>query len=183
MNKDYDMLVSSEVAAGIPLGLRQGHKCCGGCCDMRRAVIIVNIVSCLVTAFLAADFAWIAKEIDNGDISDTSIGNIDDDGMKELGGSNLVRSIEKFLVVVLLCKLPFSAAGIYGAITFKVWPVALSLSLFAIEFMSSLLLQDVFLLVLSVSFAYPHIYFIREVKQGIMSEENYPTEKHSCCCV
>jgi hypothetical protein len=24
---------------------KQGHKCCGGCCDMRRAVIIVNIIA------------------------------------------------------------------------------------------------------------------------------------------
>lgn len=25
-------------------GDKQGHKCCGGCCDVRRAVIIVDIV-------------------------------------------------------------------------------------------------------------------------------------------
>ena len=35
---------------------------------------------------------------------------------------------------------------------------------------------------IAAAFVYPHIFFVKEVKQGTMSEENCPREKFSCCC-
>ena len=32
-------------------------------------------------------------------------------------------------------------------------------------------------------FLYPHVFHIKEIRAGIMSEENYENEKQSCCCV
>ena len=30
---------------GMPARTKQGHMCCGGCCDMRRATMIVNYIN------------------------------------------------------------------------------------------------------------------------------------------
>jgi hypothetical protein len=38
-------------------------------------------------------------------------------------------------------------------------------------------------LVLAALFAYPHFFFIKEVRSGIMSEANYVNVNQSCCCV
>lgn len=41
-----DGLLRQDGAGGsYHTGPKLGHMCCGGCCDMRRAVIIVNIVN------------------------------------------------------------------------------------------------------------------------------------------
>jgi hypothetical protein len=37
--------------------------------------------------------------------------------------------------------------------------------------------------ILSALFVYPHVVFYLEMKKGIMTEENYPNEKHCCGCV
>ena len=53
-------IVSQENRAGGVARVKQGHKCCGGCCDMRRAVIIVNIVNICLMGLrnLAMAFVW-----------------------------------------------------------------------------------------------------------------------------
>ena len=57
-------------------GVKQGHKCCGGCCDMRRAVIIVDLVNmCLVGFQLMAVLAMTTAS--------ANVDNVDDDKMKE----------------------------------------------------------------------------------------------------
>jgi hypothetical protein len=46
---DYGAVVRSGDTEGVVLlpggyGPKRGHKCCGGCCDVRRAVIVVNCI-------------------------------------------------------------------------------------------------------------------------------------------
>ena len=44
-----DGVPGAEIEAGgastLLTSKRQGHLCCGGCCDMRRATMIVNYVN------------------------------------------------------------------------------------------------------------------------------------------
>lgn len=108
---------------------------------------------------------------------------VDDDLMEEayteiaeLKGFGLIVA---FMVFRLIC----NALGIYGAHTFNVTLVSISLVAYALEFLFGLLRFDLVGLVVAGCFAYPHVYFIREVRSGIMSQQNYPIEQHSCCCV
>ena len=50
----------------------KAHKCCGGCCDMRRAVIIVNIINSCFLALGLASFTYIAAA-DGGNIDDDEV--------------------------------------------------------------------------------------------------------------
>ena len=108
---------------------------------------------------------------------------VDDDLMEEayteideLKGYGLIVG---FMVVRLIC----NALGIYGAHSFDARWVSVSLAAYVVEFVFGLLRFDLVGLVVSAFFAYPHVFFIQEVRSGIMSPQNYPVEQHSCCCV
>lgn len=176
MNKGYDVLVSPEVADAGMAGMRHGHRCCGGCCDMRRAVIIVNIVNCLIAAYGVISMAVIAKMIDNG-----SFPSVDTEATIE-DNVDMLRTVEHILLIVLFIKIPLSAAGMYGAAKFMVAPIYVSLGMYILEFVLNLFTLSPSC-VIQLLFAYPHFFFIKQVREGIMSEENYVLEQHSCCCV
>ena len=36
--------------------------------------------------------------------------------------------------------------------------------------------------ILRALWAYPSVFLFNEIRNGIMSAETYPREKHSCCC-
>lgn len=76
-----------------------------------------------------------------------------------------------------------STLGIYGAYKFLIWPVAVSLVMYIYNFVVALIGLHLGGILLAGFFAYPHYYFIKEVKAGVMSPTNYPNEVHSCCCV
>jgi hypothetical protein len=131
-------------------GPKRGHKLCGGCCDVRRAVIIVNMV---------------------------------------VGGLTLLVFIFVLPLAILFVPFPLApcALGIMGAIRYNVRMVGaaalnicviigVGLSAFNQHF-------NMFGVALFAFFLYPHILFIKEVRDGIMSKENYENERHSCCCV
>lgn len=110
----------------------------------------------------------------------------DDDEMKaaiegmdtaEMGGSI------GLAIGMTLLRLLFNALGIYGAMMYKVWPVAGSLAVFALEFVFAMITVNIGGMVLFGFFAYPHYFLIQEMRSGVMSRETYEIEKHSCCCV
>jgi hypothetical protein len=73
--------------------------------------------------------------------------------------------------------------GITGAKEFTEWKVGVAAGWYCIGALLSLLGLDIIGVICSALFAYPHIVFIQEMRKGIMTEENYPKEEHSCCCV
>lgn len=160
------------IVPGANVQTKQGHKCCGGCCDMRRAVIIVNIISlCFGLLGILSLTA----------VSQINVENYDDDEVKEAfaqGVDNLGVAIAITVVRVVL-----NICGIYGAVAFNIIFVGLSLVAYVIDFVMALLVISIPGLLLAGGFAYPHIFFIKEVKAGIMSKENYINEEQSCCCV
>ena len=96
--------------------------------------------------------------------------------MDELKGLGLVIT---FMIFRLIC----NACGIYGALTYNTKFVFVSLIAYSLEFILSLFNFGLVGLLVAGCFAYPHVFFIREVQVGIMTPENYSNEKHSCCCV
>eukprot|EP00567_Pseudictyota_dubia_P001127 CAMPEP_0197467996 /NCGR_PEP_ID=MMETSP1175-20131217/65849_1 /TAXON_ID=1003142 /ORGANISM="Triceratium dubium, Strain CCMP147" /LENGTH=121 /DNA_ID=CAMNT_0043004091 /DNA_START=927 /DNA_END=1292 /DNA_ORIENTATION=+ len=108
----------------------------------------------------------------------------DDEAKQQFTDAEKTLGASMGLIVFLgISKLICGSVGIYGAITYKVWAVAISLAFYCVEFAHNLFAMNIIGLLMPGFFAYPHVFFMKEVKEGIMSEENYELEKQSCCCV
>lgn len=73
--------------------------------------------------------------------------------------------------------------GIIGAWKYKIYMVGFTLMMYLLDAAMAILGLNPSHAIISLLFAYPHFYLMREIQQGIMTEENYPNEEHSCCCV
>jgi hypothetical protein len=76
-----------------------------------------------------------------------------------------------------------SALGQIGAYKYKGWMVIVAGLWHCVNTGLSLFGADIGGAVMSGCFAYPHFVLYQEMRKGIMTEENYPKEIHSCCCV
>jgi hypothetical protein len=154
---------------------RQSHLCCGCCCDTRRAVIVVNVIS-LCLAFLA-----ILSTVMVGSAGYAS--NFDDDeyltALSEIDGKAIGLSIG-----VLVLGMLFEAAAIYGAHKFNKIGVTIGAVWHALECIRSIVFLDYAGAIMSALFCYPHLFFLQEMNKGIMTPEKYPDEQLCCaCCV
>jgi hypothetical protein len=152
--------------------VKQGHKFCGGCCDVRRATIIVDIISvCLNVLALFAVIGIHVAQVDHQQINDDQV-------KQELQDFPFVFSLIWVLVSMILY-----SCGIFGAIQYNIWLVGIALVLHLTDIVMALIGVNIVGAVIAGTFAYPHIFFIMEVRKGIMSRENYHNEEQSCCCV
>jgi uncharacterized membrane protein len=154
---------------------KQGHSYCGSCCDSRRAVIIVNIINvCFASLGLLA----------LGGVMAASSQSYDDDEVQAAFSSLSETNASMGVMIALIAvKLVCNGVGIYGAMTYNIWMVGVSLAVYCLNFATGIINSNIFTLVMYGCFAYPHFFFIQEVRRGIMSEVNYVNEKQSCCCV
>jgi hypothetical protein len=130
---------------------KRGHLCCGGCCDMRRAVIVVNILEA---------------------------------GLLLLGIMGTIGSAESSAQIAIQClKITCCILGIFGALHFNPYMTGIAAASFCFDFVRALVGNSLIGVTFSGYFAYPHFFFIKEVREGIMSKENYNNERMSCCCV
>lgn len=158
-------------------GRKLGHLCCGGCCDMRRAVIIVNIINTvLLTLGL---FGVVAARITSNNV-DTS--QLDDDSLQDAMEQFKALPLGGFLAIQTV-KIVLCLAGIVGAVKYNQAAVGLAMVGYVFDAVMGAIRFDLVGLVCAGLFAYPHGFLIKEVRDGIMTKENYPNEEHSCCCV
>ena len=91
-----------------------------------------------------------------------------------------------FLVIAIcsLCCL-FALVGMFGALCFnKDMVVATALFFCLLGACTVFSFSPFSLMVFPFGFfAYPHFVLFQEIGEGIMSFENYPNERHSCCCL
>lgn len=129
---------------------RQGHLLFGFLCDMRIAVVFLNIfnifaicVGIIVTGFQFKTFsaAWYAFE--NG-----------------------------FLGIAL------SIVGALGALNYVLWMVGVATAGFAIGFLIDLFGLHLIGILVGGLVLYPHVVLTYEIHEGIMSKETYPREEH-----
>ena len=150
---------------------KQGHSCCGVCCDVRRAVIIVN---CIMIFLVALDM-FVALVVARAEFDDDD----DDDEITEAiriipwGGRVWIQIIEVLLYGV----------GVWGALVFSSWQVYFALTMHSINFMANLSSFHLFSLLAAGFAAYPHVFLIQEISSGLMTRENYVNEEQSCCCL
>ena len=124
-------------------------KCCGCCCDMRQSVIAVNMIS--IGMLVMAIGLQIVGSFDT---------ELDDDIIQEIN--------KIFVPVFIAINIVFAISnslGIYGAYKNKIWPVVISLGGHIAYFGISVFMIDLVGILLGLFFAYPHIFFIRELKQ------------------
>ena len=116
-----------------------------------------------------------------------SLSNLTDDSVsyteEELAAFEGVSGNIGLVVAYTLARMLFNVLGIWGAYSYTVWPVGASLAVFGLEFVSALVVLHLPGAIYYACFAYPHVYLIMEMRNGIMTKETYHNEQHSCCCV
>lgn len=196
-------------AAEVPMAdqEKQGGKCCGGCCDYRRAVIVLCIVS-LVFAVLGIVNPALNQAFDSTVYPEL------DEIIKDHATATLAIGVVH-IIVTILCMV--------GAIIFNFWLVALYV-LWAIlyliltivfeqqlvndlldwiekeaagdptytaqtqdeletAFNTYAIISYVLTALFTLLWVYPSVFLSVEIKKGIMTKETYPREEMSCCCV
>ena len=173
-----------------------GAKCCGCCCDYRRAVIIMN------SFFLGfAIFTLMVQSVAPELIEETFT---DDEFVEEV---TVVLDDYFYTRIIFAGVAIFSAiVSTVGAVYFNVWLVGFHIITLCVDYIAYVILalamlEDleplyaeqglspasplpnfVFIGMLLLFFIYPQVGFISEVKRGIMSKETYIREDYSCCC-
>lgn len=170
---------------------KQGGKMCYCCCDFRRAVIIVNSIVVILEALvilLVATGTWTYY-------FDTSTKQLEDHMEPYIIGE----------VVLSVVSILLSVLAIVGAVRFSIAMVVPNLVWLVLGFFIGIVMvfhscsewEDkgseyyceinygsvAFAVAWVIFWCYPHLMYIKEVKAGIMTEETYEREKHSCCCV
>jgi len=173
---DEEYVLAGESTPPANSGMKRGHKCCGGCCDVKRATIIVNLVSMGMALF---GLLAVLAASNMSDLNDDNFNYTEE----ELAAMEVYSGSVPMAVTYTLCRMALNALGIWGAYSYKVWPIGASLAAFAAEFLMSLIALNLPGAIYFGCFAYPHVYLIQEIRSGIMSKETYETEKQSCCCV
>ena len=147
---------------------------------MRRAVMICNmvmIILVLIKILFYETLGWEEKMALNAD---------DDEVRQE--GEELEGIPFGFLVFIALVQIACYGVGFYGALIFHEIMVLVGLVCHSLMVVWHLLTFSDFItfiiqISLSVGFAYPHAFLYKEIKEQIMTPENYPNEVQSCCCV
>jgi hypothetical protein len=90
---------------------KQGAKCCGCCCDYRRAVIVVEIISIVFAVINVITIVTVS--------SIGATGAINDDEVEDVFKGTIAVSAALTGIALLT-----SVCGLYGALKFNIWLVA-----------------------------------------------------------
>ena len=152
------------------------HACCGCCCDTRRAVVVVNIVSisfatlALLSLTLLTTSADLASQLDDDEVQAF---------LDEMDGASLGLTIG-IAVLGIIC----NACGLFGAYKFHQISIIIASIWYVVEMIRAGVYLDPFGVVMAGLFLYPHIVFYRELSSGLMTPVSYPSERQCCeCCV
>eukprot|EP00934_Nitzschia_sp_Nitz4_P000105 Nitzschia sp. Nitz4//scaffold109_size72162//39281//39898//NITZ4_005849-RA/size72162-processed-gene-0.14-mRNA-1//1//CDS//3329532772//105//frame0 len=169
---------------------KQGALCCGCCCDYRRAVIVMNIITILFS------LGTILTVLDV--VSFREFINFDDDQVEEIWDDS-IKKAGIYAAISIVC----SICALVGANKFNMYLVLVNIFWIIIwtlldclnvasaakkinDYVSDVTLTIVGNIISSIIFGalciYPHAGFCKEVHEGIMTYETYPREEHSCCC-
>jgi hypothetical protein len=156
---------------------KKGHKFFGICCDSRRAVIIVNIISLLV--FISGLVAALVP------------------GSITVSAQNLVAMIFNilFTLVIIFGALKFNDTAVTVGLLWEVfiiffWIIGASSTINGTDWSQQFKGargSTISFVVISIIWQFVNIYaevvFVYESKYGIMTPDTYKREEHSCCCI
>jgi hypothetical protein len=175
------------VAEPVTTGEKLGGKCCGCCCDYRRAVIVMAIIGIVFNSIYLIIFAT------GSAVGGAYAANATDDiAMEEMAIVSGITGLYAigyavgvcFFVFQLFAALKYSKCMLITVLVFDVISLAFGLAN-AVE--TSLTSADMAagIIIILVFFAleiYPTVGLLLEIQKGIMSAETYPREAYSCCC-
>eukprot|EP00980_Cylindrotheca_fusiformis_P021871 scaffold8707_cov69-Cylindrotheca_fusiformis.AAC.1 len=154
----------------------KSHTCCGCCCDTRRAVIIVNIISLSFAALSVFTLSMLA--------SNRGANNFDDDEIQDafdaIGGSTAFGIGIGIAIGIAVVGMICYACGIYGAYKFHKVFIIIAAVWHSANFILNIVSLNVGGAVMTGFFLYPHVVFYQEVSKGIMSPASYPQEQQCC---
>jgi hypothetical protein len=188
-------LVGGDGGLAIHDQEKQGQKCLGCCCDMRRAVIIISIM------YLSFSTISLVFLLGFESLRMATKDAFDDDVLLEtIEHGYFVQSIFVGIGVVA------SMCSLVGAIQYNIYLVAINIVWLITEYIATVVIEMLAYLeieesyagtqnirmpwaswvisaiIISAFFIYPMVRFIREINLGVMSRETYPREEFSCCC-
>mmetsp|Transcript_18614 Transcript_18614/g.46192 ORF Transcript_18614/g.46192 Transcript_18614/m.46192 type:complete len:227 (+) Transcript_18614:279-959(+) len=159
---------------------RIADLCCGVCCDLVRACIIVDCCDIALSIMLVVLSALGYSEFFIDTINFNVFDPIDDDVYRE--GIVKERNIYTFTTVMTACGIFFSIIGIVGAMRFHKYMVLATAIWFCVDVIRCVVTFQWINTVVTGCYAYPHIALFLALRNGKMTRERYHIEKH-CCCV
>lgn len=169
-----------------------GHLCCGGCCDTRRAVMIVDTINAIVSVLALISVLVIKKA---NKIAGTYIHNSATSYSNYMDDDSFVQSIDEtyqlfmhsflplnVILVIVMIRLIGSVIGLVGAYRYNTTFVGVTAVLYCLDIGFGIILTNVIDIILYGFMVYPHFVFIYEVNCGIMTPERYTSNEEFCCC-
>jgi hypothetical protein len=158
----------------------------GVCCDFRRAVLTVNIISVAKGIILLLITLLGAVALESA--ADNAAAEAQDDAVGGEGAGGLFLLFGGILMLMEIIPVVFAAIGIYGAVKFKQWAVITAACAHAFVLLMSLISFDPDLpglsfvqMAIPAIWLYPHVFMIHHMRLGIMTPSNY-ANINKCCC-
>ncbi|CAB9501754.1 expressed unknown protein [Seminavis robusta] len=170
----------------VPSNERRGHSCFGCLCDMRRAVIACNAVSlvfALVEIVAAITLLALYEELETkNDDQDGTVGASSVEWFR-FNNHEMSKTILGIALGFGLLSTVFFSLGIRGAKQYDTSLVGSALFYYCVNVIANLILLSPLGVLFAGLAVYPHIMLYLELRNGIMSEENYINERNTCCLV
>lgn len=159
---------------------RIADLCCGVCCDLVKACVVVNVcdigMSIIQIALPALGYTDFFIDTINFD----AFAAIDDDELLESVQGE--RALNTFVMVMTVCGILFSVIGIVGAMKFHKCMVLATAIWYCIDVVRCAVTLHWLNIFANGCYAYPHIALFLALRSGKITRERYHIEKH-CCCV
>jgi hypothetical protein len=158
---------------------RESHLYFGCCCDVRRAVLILNIVTIVMNFFAMVSF-FVFVRITQDHVSEITEQMSEDVSEKDFKTG--LHVFEGFLDAIMLISIFLHAFGVHGALKYKTWAIKVAAVAYGIPFTWAVLNFDFVTFILGGVFLYPHIVLIKEIETGVMTSYNYENVQACCVC-
>jgi hypothetical protein len=140
---------------------RKSTLCCGSCCDLIRACIIVDIFNIILSTVV------ILVPLPELQITNWEIMLFPD----------------RFGIIMSSCGIFFALLGILGAWRFSGWMVLVTGIWYCAYSIFSVFTSAVGFTMIMGFFAYPHIHLYISLLSGNVTRENYHITEKYCCCI
>lgn len=156
---------------------RKTHLCCGSCCDLRKACIIVDSIYIFFVGmgvFLSITGLRIFERVGGKG----SQGEYDDDQVQQdftimiMAASDIQLGIGVF----------FGVLGILGACRFQKYLVLCTGIWYCIDVILFGIFFNWMSAVCAGAYAYPHFALFLALRSGTITRENYKVTEQHCCC-
>lgn len=169
---------------------RESSLCCGCCCDLVSAVVVVDVLFILAQSInLVLTPYVIYPLVDYGDAKreyydSAEVGADLDFDLEESDFSvNTIEwDSEKIVPMALMgVGILFALVGIVGAKTFRKLPVMLTAMWYGYYIVNNAITLNLFGIIIPALFLYPHIHLFVALHKGTIRSDNYRETEKNCC--